>query len=210
MQADPLQPLLERLETPLERPAAERLRRYLTLLLEWNHRAHLVSGRDAHPDALARHTLEALQALPFLPRHGRLVDVGTGGGFPGLVWACLQPARELVLVEGNRRKCAFLREVIRALALARVTVLCRRLQQPAQLAAVGGCVWTSRAAGCAALLLEAGRTAPAGPLRLVLYVGSDWDDRTPDRAWQAMESLPLVSGVRGRLLILDRRASPLP
>ena len=105
----------------VSRETAERLHAYMALLIRWNARINLVA--DADPEALwQRHVVDSLQMLALLPNaEGPLVDMGSGAGFPGMVLAAAS-GRETHLVESDKRKCAFLQEVARLLALPKVTV----------------------------------------------------------------------------------------
>lgn len=115
---------LEREGAPWARaalPAAERLGRYLELLLEANEAFNLVSASDAAPDRLvARHLVDSLRALPFLPPSGgrtMLLDVGSGGGFPAIPLLAVRPDLRGALVESTGKKARFLSEVVRDLGL---------------------------------------------------------------------------------------------
>ena len=103
------------------RETAEKLRAYLALLVRWNARINLVA--DADPEVMwQRHVVDSLQLNVLLPAvEGPLVDLGSGAGFPGMVLAAAS-GRETHLVEADKRKCAFLQEVARLLALPKVTV----------------------------------------------------------------------------------------
>jgi 16S rRNA (guanine527-N7)-methyltransferase len=94
-------------------PALDRLRRYVDLLRLWQRRINLV-GTASLDDVWRRHILDSAQLMAHLPTPaGRLVDLGSGAGFPGLVLAILG-AGEVHLVESDARKCAFLAAVDRA------------------------------------------------------------------------------------------------
>jgi len=105
----------------------ERLRTHLSLLRRWNVRINLAA--EAPEEVLwQRHTLDSLQLLPLLPEAaGRLVDLGSGGGFPGLVLAAAT-GWPTALVESDRRKAAFLAEAARAMALPHVTIHAGRIE----------------------------------------------------------------------------------
>ena len=105
----------------VSRETAEKLQAYLALLIRWNARINLVA--DASPETLwQRHVVDSLQMFALLPEtEGPLVDLGSGAGFPGLVLATAS-GRETHLVESDKRKCAFLQEVARLLALSKVVV----------------------------------------------------------------------------------------
>ncbi len=109
----------------MRRGAAERLGAYLEQLLLWNARMNLV-GRASAETLVARHFLDSLSCLEVLPRTGRLkvVDVGAGAGFPGLVVAVARRAPTgVLLVESSLKKAAFLEEVTVRIGVCGVEVV---------------------------------------------------------------------------------------
>ena len=205
MEQDSLRRLLEAGGGEIDPDALDRIRRHHDHLLTWNRTAHLVSAGDASLEALTRHDLEAAQALPHLGAHKNLVDVGSGGGYPGLIWACCRPDLSVTLVEANLRKAAFLREAASLLDLTGVRIAHQRCATIHQLVALGGDLWTTRAAGCSELLLTAGDEA--GSPTLILYAGADRADRLARGeypGWICVSDEPLVSGAAGRLQVVRR------
>ena len=92
----------------------ERLRAYVALLKKWQATTNLVS-KDSLTDVWRRHVLDSAQLTPLLGAGTQTIaDIGSGAGFPGMVLAIIEPAKEIHLIESNERKCAFLREVNRA------------------------------------------------------------------------------------------------
>lgn len=85
-------------------------------LRRWNLRLSLV-GPGTAEEVLERHYGESLAALPWIGPAGVLVDIGSGGGFPGLVLAAARPAVEVFLIEPRQRKWAFLQAAARRAAL---------------------------------------------------------------------------------------------
>lgn len=112
---------------PLDARTAQRLDDLLDLLLRWNTRINLIAERD--PQAIqARHILDSLQLLGLLPSgDGPIGDLGSGGGFPGLVLA-IASGRTTHLVESDRRKAAFLTEAAGRLGLRDVHVHAERIE----------------------------------------------------------------------------------
>ena len=100
----------------VSRETLERLRRYAETLIKWQKSINLVAA-DSLGDLWRRHMLDSAQLQPYLPAETRsLVDMGSGGGFPGLVLAILGVAN-VHLIESDARKCAFLAEAARAAGL---------------------------------------------------------------------------------------------
>ncbi|WP_410051285.1 16S rRNA (guanine(527)-N(7))-methyltransferase RsmG [Bradyrhizobium sp. SZCCHNR1051] len=101
--------------TPVSRETEQRLDRYIALLLEWQAKTNLVAPSTL-PHLWTRHIADSLQLLDLAPDARIWVDLGSGGGFPGVVLACAladRPDAQIHLVERNAKKAAFLREAIR-------------------------------------------------------------------------------------------------
>ena len=96
----------------VSRETAERLDQFVALVLAWNRTINLIGKQDA-AQIRARHLDDSLALLPHLPEgFTRAIDLGSGGGFPGLVLA-IATGRPFDLVESDQRKAAFLREAAR-------------------------------------------------------------------------------------------------
>jgi len=101
--------------TPVSRETEARLDRYVALLLEWQAKTNLVAPSTL-PNLWTRHIADSLQLVSLAPSARIWVDLGSGGGFPGVVLACALTGTAGVtvhLVERIAKKAAFLREAIR-------------------------------------------------------------------------------------------------
>ena len=102
------------------------LLQYLVLLDKWNQVYNLTAIRD-----LARmvdaHLLDSLSVIPLLSG-ARLLDVGSGAGLPGIPIAVARPEWEVVLLDSNHKKSAFLRQAAADLALNNASVICERVE----------------------------------------------------------------------------------
>lgn len=101
--------------TPVSRETEARLDRYIALLLEWQAKTNLVAPSTL-PTLWTRHISDSLQLLDLAPTAKSWVDLGSGGGFPGVVLACAlaeTPGAHIHLIERNAKKAAFLREALR-------------------------------------------------------------------------------------------------
>jgi len=106
----------------------DRLYEYYQELRRWSPRLALVGSGTAEV-AVERHFGESLAGLPLLPRCGRLVDLGSGAGFPGLVLAVAAPSVRCTLVESRLRKTAFLRAAARRMRV-RAEIVRERVSLP--------------------------------------------------------------------------------
>ena len=95
---------------------------YLSLLQKWNRFINL-TGLQTRREIIVKHFLDSLTLLPLLPDTFSLMDLGSGGGFPGLPIKIMAPGLEITLVEASAKKVSFLREVIRRLDLSKVNVI---------------------------------------------------------------------------------------
>ena len=101
--------------TPVSRETEQRLDRYVGLLREWQAKTNLVAPSTL-PNLWTRHIADSLQLLALAPSAKIWVDLGSGGGFPGIVLACVLAESQgsmVHLVERNAKKAAFLREALR-------------------------------------------------------------------------------------------------
>jgi 16S rRNA (guanine527-N7)-methyltransferase len=100
--------------TPVSRETAARLDRFVALLLRWQKTTNLIAASTI-PVIWTRHIADSLQLIDLAPAAKTWIDVGTGGGFPGLVIACAlhgMAGRQVHLIESNSKKAAFLREAV--------------------------------------------------------------------------------------------------
>ena len=105
------------------------LRRYAGLLAACST-VRLTGTRD--PSELYEvHIRDCLASVPFLPERGPVIDVGSGGGLPGIVWAICRPDLGVVLLDSVGKKCRAVREIADALGLANVEVVCGRSEDVA-------------------------------------------------------------------------------
>jgi 16S rRNA (guanine527-N7)-methyltransferase len=113
----------------LDDVAQTKLLAYVALLEKWNHTHNLTAIRE--PDRmLTHHVLDALSTLPHLPQAPglRLIDVGSGGGSPGVPLAVARPDWHVTLLDSKRKKATFLRQVAAELDLRNVKVAASRVE----------------------------------------------------------------------------------
>ena len=104
-----------------------RLAAYLGLLARWNEAYNLTAVRSPE-DMVSRHVMDSLSILPFIGE-GRVLDVGTGAGLPGLALAMARPAQPFVLLDSLGKKTRFVRHAAAHLRLDNVTVVRARAEE---------------------------------------------------------------------------------
>ena len=126
--------LAERLATGLvelgvDLPAAiqTRLLDYVALLEKWNKVHNLTAVRDPQ-QMVSQHLLDSLAVLPVLANPKTLLDVGSGGGLPGIPLAIARTHMAVTLLDSNHKKAAFLRQAKAELGLANIDVVCERVE----------------------------------------------------------------------------------
>lgn len=192
--------------TPVSRETEERLDRFVALLLAWQATTQLVA-QSTIPRLWTRHIADSLQLLPLAPEARTWVDLGSGGGFPGVVLACAladRPGAKIHLVESNARKAAFLREVTRTLLIPAI-VHCARIEDFIADESVTPEIVTARAlapldklAGLVAPFVELGATA-------LILKGQDVEDelREATKSWIiGVDLVPSKTDASGRILVV--------
>jgi 16S rRNA (guanine527-N7)-methyltransferase len=91
-------------------------------LLLWNRKTNLTAITDP-VEVAVKHFLDSLAALPEVPAEARLLDIGSGGGFPGLPLKVMRPKQNMTLIDGAGKKINFIKHVIRRLSLEKVEAL---------------------------------------------------------------------------------------
>jgi 16S rRNA (guanine527-N7)-methyltransferase len=128
----------EAIGVPLDDAQADRLLAYLDLLQRWNATYNLTALRD--PAAMwLQHVVDCMAAVPAVRRalqqtatRPHILDVGSGGGLPGIVWAVLMPEVEITCVDTVGKKVAFIRQAAGALPLPNLLARHGRVEQIAQ------------------------------------------------------------------------------
>src|SRR5262249_28186060 len=145
--------------------AREKLAAFLALLAKWNRTYNLTAIREPG-EMITHHALDALAVLIHLPRGDglRALDIGSGGGVPGIPLAIARPSWRFVLLDADQKKGAFLQQADIELAIDNVQVVTQRVEDYAPAAPFD--VVISRAFSDLATFVRAGRRllAPAGRL----------------------------------------------
>jgi 16S rRNA (guanine527-N7)-methyltransferase len=105
----------------LKNEQVELFEKYLFLIEEWNKKINITSIKNQEEVAI-KHFIDSLLVLNHVPLSGRVADIGTGGGFPGIPLKIAEPSLEIFLIEPIRKRANFLRNVISNLNLKKITV----------------------------------------------------------------------------------------
>lgn len=177
------------------------IQQYIKILLLWNEKINLTAIRDPL-EILHRHICESMYAAGAVPlKSGRLADLGSGGGFPGLPLKIIRPDLQVFLVESNIKKVTFLAEVIRELGLKGAQVLARRYEELGEDVAPLDYV-CSRALGEFPAFLEWARSEQIAAKQVVLWIGArDLAEIQNIPTWDWREPLPVPHSLRRLLLV---------
>jgi 16S rRNA (guanine527-N7)-methyltransferase len=177
---------------------------YLKLLLKWNDKINLTAIRDPL-EILHRHFCECMFAAESVPiERGRLADVGSGAGFPGLPLKIMRPELEIFLIESNLKKATFLAEVIRELALVKARVIVGRYEDLGEELSPLDFV-CSRALGDFDAFLKWAASETLAAQRVVLWVGGrDLEEIRRNTLWTWREPVAVPQSLRRYLLVGER------
>jgi len=168
------------------------IQQYMGMLLAWNDKINLTAIR-APLEILHRHFCECMYAAVAVPlEKGRLADIGSGGGFPGLPLAILRPELTVFLVEANVKKATFLAEVVRNIELTATRVIVSRYEELGEELTPLDVV-TSRAVGEFGPFLTWVHSKQVNAGKVVLWIGGrdlDTVRATPGWIWREPISIP--------------------
>lgn len=100
---------------------------YVALLKKWNSTYNLTALRDEHT-MISHHVLDSLTLLPYIQHAQTLMDVGSGGGMPGIPTAICRPDLQITLLDANTKKTSFLQQAVIELGLHNVSVASGRVE----------------------------------------------------------------------------------
>src|SRR5216684_3877934 len=192
-------------ELPAYDDQVVQIQQYIKILLAWNEKVNLTAIRDPL-EILYRHFCESMYAAMAVPvENGRLADVGSGGGFPGLPLKIIRPSLRVFLVESNLKKATFLAEVIRDLGLTDAQVLVRRYEELGEEIAPLDFV-CSRALGEFPAFLEWANSQQIAAKQVILWVGArDLSEIENIRTWEWREPIQVPHSLRRFLLVGTRK-----
>jgi 16S rRNA (guanine527-N7)-methyltransferase len=174
---------------------------FIRLLRQWNEKLNLTAIRDPL-EILHRHFCESMFAATAIPlSSGRLADIGSGPGFPGLALKIIQPELDVFLVESNIKKGTFIAEVIRELGLNGARVLISRYEELGEEVAPLDYV-CSRALGEFESFLNWAGSDRVAAGRVILWVGGrDLEDVRKSALWDWQEPIAIPNSLRRFLLV---------
>jgi 16S rRNA (guanine527-N7)-methyltransferase len=177
------------------------IQQYIEILLAWNEKINLTAIRDPL-EILYRHICESMYASVAVPvENGRLADVGSGAGFPGLPLKIIRPNLRVFLVESSIKKVTFLAEVTRELGLKDVQVLARRYEELGEEVAPLDYV-CSRALGEFPAFLDWAKSDQIAAKQVILWIGArDLPEIQKIRTWAWSEPIQVPHSLRRLLLV---------
>lgn len=178
------------------------MRKYIELLDRWNRRISLTT--IASPEEIVRrHFGESLFALRLQElSNGLLADVGSGAGFPALVLKLASPGLTIRLYEANKRKCAFLHEVVREIALEHVEVAARHTSEGDAVPFADYA--TARAVGDHEQLLRWAKRSLVPKGTLILWLGREDATKLSKVArWTWREAVPIPES-KSRVVLIGQ------
>ena len=122
-----LQMGLRQMQIELSAEQQQKLLDYVALLLKWNSTYNLTALRQ-EDQMLSHHVLDSLTLLPYLDGINNLIDVGSGGGMPGIPTAICRPDIQITLLDSNSKKTSFLSQAVIELGLSNVKVITGRVE----------------------------------------------------------------------------------
>jgi 16S rRNA (guanine527-N7)-methyltransferase len=186
------------------------IQRYIRILLHWNDKVNLTAIRDPL-EMLYRHFCESMFAAVAVPlESGRLADVGSGGGFPGLPLRIFRPELRVMLIESNIKKATFLAEVVRELDLRNTTVHVGRYEDMIEDVAPLDYV-CARAFGEFDTFLAWSASDELAVKKVILWVGGrDLEEIRRVKQWEWQNPIPAPHSLRRFILVGTRTKSPTP
>ena len=163
----------------LTRHQIELFLNYLDNITFWNKKINLTGTKDEHQVAI-NHFLDSISIFPFVSETSKLLDIGSGAGFPGIPLKIVLPSLEVTLLDSVEKKVLFMREVIRRLGLQKTHAICGRAEDIGNGVARGYFDFVvSRAVGKIEKLLELGIPYLCEGGKIVLMRGKgglgEWD-----------------------------------
>jgi 16S rRNA (guanine527-N7)-methyltransferase len=206
LSAETIQQSLQSFGVAVNKQQVVYIQQYIKILLQWNEKLNLTAIRDPL-EILIRHFCESMFGGVSVPVNvGRLADIGSGAGFPGIPLKILRPELELFLVESNIKKGTFLAEVVRDLELKNARVLINRYEELGEELAPLDYV-CSRAVGEFGSFLEWAGSDKVSAEKVILWIGGrDLDEAKKSSQWEWQEPIAVPQSLRRYLLVGAKQA----
>jgi len=205
LSVDVVEKALREFQVELTPAQVTSVQRYVAMLLAWNEKVNLTAIHDPL-EVLYRHFCESMYAAAAVPlQAGRLADVGSGGGFPGLALKVARPELQVFLIESNVKKATFLAEVVRDLGLSDARVLVSQYEELGEEVAPLDFV-CSRALGEFDKFLAWAHSDRIAANRAILWVGArDIDGIRRITGWGWKDPIPIPRSLQRFLLVGTRQ-----
>ena len=115
----------------LDESKAKALKEYKELLVEWNEKMNLTAITEDY-EVIVKHFVDCLECTHLITNEKKIIDVGTGAGFPGMPLAIYYPQIEFTLLDGLNKRLIFLEEVVNKLGLKNVKIVHARAEEAAR------------------------------------------------------------------------------
>ena len=193
---------------PVSRETQARLDRFVATLLTWQRRINLIAPTTI-AELWTRHVADSLQLVPLAPSARVWLDLGSGGGFPGLAIGCAladSPGAQIHLIESNGKKAAFLREAVRVTGAPAIVHQARIEQMETRLDARIDVVTARALAPLAELLVLSEPWLKKGAQALFLKGQDIGVELTEASKYWTIEAVitPSQTDPRGRIVAVER------
>jgi 16S rRNA (guanine527-N7)-methyltransferase len=207
--ADTIRRALVEFKVEVNDTQIQQIQSYMALLLKWNDAMNLTAIQDPL-EILYRHFCESMFGATLIPvGEGRLADVGSGGGFPGLPLKIARPELDVCLIESSVKKATFLAETVRELNLPGARVLVSRYEELGDEVAPLDIV-CSRALGDFPQFLSWAASERIGAKSVMLWIGGrDLDEVRANKDWEWSEPVAVPQSLR-RFVLKGARVAGAP
>ncbi len=112
----------------LDKKQIEMLTTHATLLIKWNSRFNITAITDPMEMAL-KHYVDSLAIASHIPASAKVLDMGSGGGFPGIPLKIVRPDLDILMADASRKRVSFLKHVIREIGLSKLQAIHKRVEE---------------------------------------------------------------------------------
>ena len=115
------------MHNPFKKEEKDKINIFINLALEFN-RTHNIFSREGHDEVYKKDILDCEPLIKRIKNNTKILDLGSGGGFPGILLAITKPKNKISLIESSAKKCFFLRSVKDKLSLRNTTIINKKLE----------------------------------------------------------------------------------